>query len=264
MHHGGKQYPSRLWLGTEPGGLFYSDDNGTTFKIVEGLWQHPSRMQEDQWFGTGTDWPFIHSIIIDPEDNDKIYVAISSAGIFFSDDCGKSWTPKNHGLKATYLPYVNVEVGHDPHHLLACWGDNKILWQQNHCGIFYSTNDGNDWNNVSPDNGLPSYGFSLAIDEIDPAKAWVIPAESDERRIAPELKLRVYFTDDFGETWISLSKGLPDDTVFDIVLRQAFTKRKDMLLFGTTNGNLYYSNNTASSWKTISNHLSKVNVVVLI
>lgn len=264
MHHGGEMYPDHLWLGTEPGGLFYSKDNGNSFELVEGLWQHPSRKQEDQWFGTGTDFPFVHSIVIDPDDNDKIYVAISSAGIFFSDDRGRSWKPKNRGLKATYLPNTNVEVGHDPHHLLACWGETNVLWQQNHCGIYYSTDSGDNWTEVSGKTGISSYGFSLAIDEVDPAKAWVIPVESDETRTAPELNLRVYHTNNYGKAWTNVSNGLPKVPVFDIVLRQSFSKRKDVLLFGTTNGNLYYSNDTMSAWKNISNHLTKVNAVVLL
>lgn len=263
MQHGGEDKPDHLWIGTDPGGLFHSVDNGQSFQLVKSLWDHPSRMKKGQWFGAGSDYPFIHSIVVDNQDSDHVYIAVSCAGVFETKDYGKTWTPKNKGLKATYLPNSNVEVGHDPHCLLNYEKDPKILWQQNHCGIFYSLNGGDNWVDVSVQNGIPDYGFSIAIDEDNPAKAWVIPVESDEKRIAPDLNLNVFETTDFGKTWVSESNGLPKAFTFDIVLRQAFTKKKDLFLFGTTNGNLYYSFGAKILWKEISYHLTKVNSVYL-
>ncbi|MDH5476617.1 MAG: glycosyl hydrolase [Cyclobacteriaceae bacterium] len=263
MQHGGVDKPDHLWLGTDPGGLFHSIDNGHSFQLVKGLWDHPSRMKEGQWFGAGSDYPFIHSIVVDSSDSNHVYVAISCAGVFETKDYGKTWAPKNKGLKATYLPTSNVEVGHDPHQLLHFKKNPKILWQQNHCGVFYSSNGGDQWEDVSVDQGYPNYGFSIAIDEEDPAKAWVIPVESDEKRIAPELSLSVFQTNNFGKTWKSVSEGLPRGFTFEIVLRQAFTKKNNIFLFGTTNGNLYYSLGEDILWKNISSHLAKVNAVYL-
>ena len=143
IQQGGLSYPNRIWIGTEPGGLFLSEDYGNTFQLVTPLWNHPSRMNRQQWFGTGRSEPYIHSIVIDPRDGQHIYIAVSCAGIFETTDGGKHWTPKNKGLIAAYLPNPNAEVGHDPHLLLVCQNHPDVLWQQNHCGIFRSTNQAN-------------------------------------------------------------------------------------------------------------------------
>ena len=261
MHHGGYDKPGRLWLGTDPGGLFRSDDHGNSFDLVQGLWQHPSRQKEGQWFGAGSDYPFIHSIVIDPTDSDHLYVAVSCAGVFETVDGGETWAARNEGLVAAYLPNPEVEVGHDPHCMLMPGQHNHVLWQQNHCGIFCSRDAGKQWENVSSRQGLPSYGFALAVDENDPACAWVIPAESDESRIAPGLALKVFQTKDYGHSWENVSDGLPDQFVFDIVLRQALVRRNGIIVFGTTNGNLYLSEGSEIRWHTLTQNLTRVNVV---
>lgn len=264
MQHGGYDQPEVLWLGTDPGGLFRSDDGGKTFTLVESLWNHPSRQSEMQWFGAGSDYPFIHSIVVDPEDSRHIYVAVSCAGVFESVDSGDSWRPRNKGLVAAYLPNPHVEVGHDPHHLVMAKSDHRVLWQQNHCGVFYSDNGGEQWQDVSVTDGIPYYGFALAVDEQNERKAWVIPVESDEQRVAPGLQLNVYETNDFGRNWHTQSEGLPRESVFDIVLRQAFSKKKELIVFGTTNGNLYYSNQNSIRWELASSYLTKVNTITIV
>ena len=117
MQQGGADN-ERLWLGTEPGGLFSSTDGGVSFELNEPLWYHSSRQKEGKWFGAGSDFPFIHSIEVNPYNSSHLYVAISCAGIFESLDKGASWQPKNKGLLAAYLPNPKVEVGQDPHQLL--------------------------------------------------------------------------------------------------------------------------------------------------
>jgi len=264
MQHGGYDQPDVLWLGTDPGGLFRSNDGGETFNLVNSLWNHPSRQKPGQWFGAGSNYPFIHSIVIHPEDSDHIYIAVSCAGVFESVDGGNSWHPRNKGLVAAFLPNPNVEVGHDPHRLLISPSKPNVLWQQNHCGVYYSDSGGENWTDVSVAGGIPYYGFALAIDEVDPSKAWVIPVESDEQRVAPDLQLNVYETTDFGNSWHTQSEGLPRESVFDIVLRQAFAKRENFMVFGTTNGNLYYSDQKNIYWNQLSAYLTKVNTVVII
>jgi len=263
MKHAGTDNPDRLWLGTEPGGLFYSNDNGGSFQLNLGLWNHPSRMDDNQWFGTGKDYPFIHSILIDPRNSDHLFVGVSCAGVFKSVDGGKNWMPKNKGLIAGYLPKATPDVGHDPHQLLQCQMHPDVLWQQNHCGIFRSIDGGESWTLVSRDSGYPSYGFALAIDNNNPNTAWVIPAESDENRIPLDLKLEVYKTNDGGMNWISTSEGLPQQNAFDLVLRHAFVKDQHMMAFGTTNGNLYHSFNEGKSWSILSQNLAPINSVVI-
>ena len=261
IQHGGVKYPNRIWLGTEPGGLFVSEDNGQHFELIHTLWNHPSRMNQQQWFGTGRNGPFIHSIIVDPLENDHIYIAVSCAGIFETKDSGKTWRPRNNGLIAAYLPNPNVEIGHDPHRLFACIAHPKVLWQQNHCGIFRSTNGAESWDDVSDKTGIANYGFALAIDNINPLKAWVIPAVSDELRIAPNQALSICRTEDGGQTWQTLTKGLPQENCFDIVFRHALAISGNTLAFGTTTGNVYLSENQGKEWICLSHHLARVNCV---
>ncbi len=258
MQHAGPDRPNGLWLGTEPGGLFYSADNGDHFDLVEGLWNHPSRSDEQQWFGAGRDEPFIHSIVRDERNSDHLYVAVSCAGVFETKDGGQKWQPKNEGLIAAYLPNPNVEVGHDPHMMFSCQSDPDVLWQQNHCGIFRSVDGANSWENVTDQNGLADYGFALAIDHQNPLRAWTIPAISDVERVAPDLALCVCVTEDGGQNWRALRNGLPQNFVYDIVFRHALDISDSTLAFGTTNGNLYLSSDYGESWSSISNQLARV------
>lgn len=264
MQHGGHDRPGEIWLGTEPGGLFHSKDHGNSFHLVEGLWNHPTRLDENLWFGAGKDYPFIHSIVLDPRNSDHLFIGISCAGVFETWDAGTTWAVKNKGLVAAYLPNPKAEVGHDPHRILQCRNQPDVLWQQNHCGIFRTTNGGDRWEDVSSKDGFPRYGFALAIDEYDPNVAFVIPAQSDEQRIPVDLKLTVCKTTDGGASWQSINHGLPDSAAFDLVLRHSFSRKGDILAFGTNNGNVYVSENTGASWKGISQNLATVNGLMLL
>lgn len=261
IHAVGPNAPGEIWVGTEPGGLFISKKKGTEFELVEGLWNHPSRHKETQWFGAGRDHPFIHSIVVDPRDSDHVYIAVSCAGVFETKDGGQNWEPKNQGLIAAYLPNPHVEVGHDPHLVLACKANPDVLWQQNHCGIFRSTNGGSTWDNVTDSNGLANYGFALANDHNDPERAWVIPAISDEIRVAADLSLCVCRTDDGGKTWQEYRNGLPQGHAFDIAFRHALDIDGNTLAFGTTTGNLFVSGDFGENWSVISHHLARIDCV---
>jgi hypothetical protein len=258
MQHAGHDRPGCLWVGTEPGGLFYSFDNGKSFQLTESLWAHPSRLDDSQWFGAGKDYPFIHTIVVDPRDSSHVYVAVSCAGVFETRDNGKTWLAKNKGLIAAYLPNPKPEVGHDPHRMLQCQSNPDVIWQQNHCGIFRTVDAGESWNDVSGQHGFPKYGFALAIDENDPDCAWVIPAQSDERRIPVDLKLTVCSTTDGGKSWRSNNEGLPTSFAFDLVLRQGFVRHGTTMAFGTNNGNLFLSKNDGQSWHQASANLASV------
>ena len=262
MQGAGEDKPGCLWLGTEPGGLFYSDDNGKNFELVEGLWNHSSRMNDMEWFGAGKDYPFIHSIVVNPQNSDHVYIGVSCAGVFETKDAGKKWIPKNNGLRAAYLPNPKAEVGHDPHLLLMNQDNPQVIWQQNHCGIFKTDNAGENWFDVSGKDQFPYYGFGLAIGE-DEKTAWVIPAESDEKRIPKDLELAVYKTVDAGKSWQAQLNGLPNPPVFEIVLRHSFVRQDKTLAFGTNNGNLYLSDNEGENWFNLSNHLTSVNFLLL-
>ncbi|MDX1666832.1 MAG: sialidase family protein [Saprospiraceae bacterium] len=260
MAHAGEDRPAELYLGTEPGGLFHSTDGGDTFRLVESLWNHPSR--QDEWFGAGRDHPFIHSIVVDPRDSDHFYIAVSCAGVFETRDSGKTWAVRNQGLIAAYLPNPQAEIGHDPHRLLLCPADPDVLWQQNHCGIFRSTDGGKQWTDISGEEGFPSYGFTIVADEKDSLTAWVAPAVSDEIRVAVDRALCICRTDDGGQSWRALRTGLPQENCFDIVFRDAMDISQDSLVLGSTTGNLYFSPDRGNNWTSISHHLARINCVI--
>lgn len=258
IHHGGESHSDRIWIGTEPGALFKSEDGGMTYELVKALWNHPSRLTKKQWFGAGKDLPFVHSITLNPKDADQMYISVSCAGIFKSDDGGEKWNVVNRGMKATYLPHPTPEAGYDPHLMLMHQKENNILWQQNHCGIFRSMNGGDFWNDVSGEKGFPGYGFAIAIDEENIDEAWVIPVADETNRVPTSLELRVLTTKDGGQSWVNSSQGLPSEKFFGIVLRNGFVKSGDCLVFGTTNGNIYFSHNRGESWIKGTSNLAKV------
>ena len=255
MQHGGVSNPKRLWIGTEPGGLFRSEDGGDTFQLVEPFWHHPSK---PQWFGAGKDYPGIHSIIVDPRNEERVLVGISCAGVFETTDAGATWAVRNDGLIADFLPDPKAEIGHDPHRLLATPTNPDILWQQNHCGIFRSTNGAVTWEDVSQKEGPANFGFALALADDNPDQAWVAPAVSDVHRVAVDKALCICRTDDGGKTWKAFRKGLPQEFSFDIVYRHALVASGDEVFFGTTTGNLFHSADRGESWKAVSNYLPMV------
>lgn len=247
-----------VYLGTEPAAIFKF--NGEYFEELNGLSTHPSRGKW-QGGGKGSKNPFLHTILFHPENQREILVGISCAGVFISKDAGHSWMANNEGLKAFFLPNENVEVGHDPHSIQRHLADPNVLWQQNHCGVFRSTDNGEHWIELTGKDGIGAYGFDLVIDEKDIDKAWIIPAASDDQRMPAEGKLIVYRTTNAGKTWEALTEGLPQEGAFDVVLRAGFKKKDQHMAFGTNNGNLYYSANLGQSWEAISNHLSGIRCV---
>ena len=169
MSHGGADHPNRLWVGTIPGGLFLSEDNGDSFQLVESLWNHPSR---SQWFGGGFDHPGIDAIFVDPRNSDRLLVSVSCGGVFESTDGGKSWQGRNKGLRADFLPDPHAEYGHDPHMMVAAPTNPDVLWQQNHCGIFRSVDGAKTWADVSEKDGPAKFGFAMAVADDKPDQAW--------------------------------------------------------------------------------------------
>lgn len=253
---GGLNQDGRIYLGTEPGGLFISDDNGDNFSLNRALWNRSERKQK--WFGGGRDNPGIHSILIDPDDPDHIYIAISCAGVFESIDGGQNWNPRNKGLRAEFLPDPDSEIGHDVHRLVACQSDFKVMWQQNHCGIYRSIDSGANWTEVSQKDGPANFGFAIAVDDNDSNVAWVIPAKKDECRVAVDYALQVCRTEDGGKTWQSFTKGLPEKDCYDLIFRHALAVDDDTLAFGSTTGNLFLSEDRGESWDCLNTHLPTI------
>jgi photosystem II stability/assembly factor-like uncharacterized protein len=138
-----------------------------------------------------------------------------------------------------------------------------VLWQQNHCGVFRSINGGKEWQSISDENGLADYGFALAIDPASTNRAWVIPAISDEMRVAKDLALVVSYTEDGGKSWTALRNGLPQEHCFDIVFRHSLVYKSGILVFGTNNGNVYLSEDGGVSWQRVADNLPRVDAVVI-
>jgi photosystem II stability/assembly factor-like uncharacterized protein len=256
MQEGGDDHPERFYLGTIPGGLFRSDDGGDTFELVRGLWDHPSR--PTHWFGGGKDRPGIHSVIVHPDDSERVLIAVSCAGVFETRDGGASWHPRNLGVPAGFLPDDKPDVGQDPHFLALCSAHPGVLWQQNHVGVFRSTDAGMSWSEVSEADGPVGFGFPIAVSPTNPEVAWVVPGVSDEHRIAVDGRLQVCRTEDGGKSWMALRTGLPQALSYDVVYRHALDLRGEELVFGSTTGNLYWSGDGGDTWECVGANLPPI------
>jgi len=270
---GNTDQPGRIYAGTIPGGLFVSDDGGESWELNRPLWNHESRggdlfagdaSSNNQWQGTpasidyGIFEPGIHSIIVDPQDADHLYVAVSTAGVLESTNGGQTWFGRNRGVLNDYLPNPESEWGHDPHFVVACPAQMDHLWQQNHCGVYYSNDGAQSWKKVSmPDAGV-HFGFPVAVDANDGRTAWVVPAQADMQRMAIDGGLYVARTSDGGKSWQSFRDGLPQDNAYDIVLRHALDLSGDCLCFGSTTGNAYISEDRGESWQCLGNNLPPI------
>ena len=270
---GSAAQPGRLYAGTIPGGLFISDDGGESWELNRPLWNHESRggdlfngdaTSENRWGGTpasidyGVFEPGIHSIVIDPRDPDHIHVAASSAGVLETRDGGRSWAGRNQGMLMDYLPDPAAEWGHDPHFVAGCLDQPDHLWQQNHCGVFYSDDGARSWCKVSvPEDGV-NFGFPIAADARDGRTAWVIPAHGDAQRMAIDGGLSVARTTDGGRSWQTFRTGLPQQNAYDIVLRHGLDAAGDSLCFGSTTGNVYLSDDRGESWRCMGNNFPPV------
>lgn len=254
MQPGGADQPGRIWFGTNPGGLFLSDDHGETIELVQGLWDHPSRKE---WMGGGRDTPGIHSVVVDPRDSGHVFVGISCAGVFETTDGGETWAPRNTGLPAGFLPTKDPEVGHDPHFVMACASTPDVLWQQNHIGIWRSADGAKTWDAIHMEDGPAKFGFPIAVHAENPQTAWVVPAISDEKRMA-DGRVLVCRTDDGGKTWREQTNGLPQAHAWDLVYRHALDIDGDSLAFGSTTGNLFTTDDGGESWQTVSHHLPPI------
>ncbi|MCP8690159.1 WD40/YVTN/BNR-like repeat-containing protein [Marinobacterium sedimentorum] len=265
--------PGRLYAGTIPGGLFVSDDGGDSWALNRPLWNHESRggdlfsgdaTSETRWGGTpasvdyGVFEPGIHSIVVDPRDPDHIHVAVSSAGVLETTDGGRSWTGRNRGMLNDYLPNPNADWGHDPHFIAGCPAQPDHLWQQNHCGVFYSEDGAQSWNKVSaPERGV-HFGFPVAVDKQDGHTAWVFPAQADMARMAIDGGLCVARTQDGGQSWQTFRTGLPQEHAYDLVLRHGMDIAGDCLCFGTTTGNVYLSEDRGETWHCLGHNFPPV------
>ena len=181
--------------------------------------------------------------------------------MFETTDGGVTWIARNKGLKADFLPDPNSDIGQDPHLIDWCDANKEVMWQQNHCGIFRTTNGGALWEDISESEGPANFGFAIAAHATDPNVAWVVPGISDVTRVPVDQSLCVCRTDDGGKSWTALRNGLPQGTAFDITYRHALALQGEELVFGTTTGNVYHSADGGDHWEAISTNLPMVHSV---
>lgn len=263
--------PGQIHIGTIPGGLFSSLDGGDSFELNRPLWNHESRggdlfsgpgTGQTHWFGTpASEGEFaagIHSIAVDPRNPQRMLVAISTAGVLETTDGGKTWQGRNQGMLNDYLPDPAAEWGHDPHFVTRCAAAPDHVWQQNHAGVFYSSDGARNWHKVSrPEQGV-HFGFPVAVDAQDGKTAWLVPGKADMQRMAIDGRLFVARTRDGGQTWQELRSGLPQQHAYDVVYRHALDSSARHVAFGSTTGNLYLSEDDGDSWSTVANNLPPV------
>lgn len=252
----------RVLAGVKPGALYESRDGGDTWALNRALYDHPTR----------PDWPpggaglTLHHIVVDPDQPERIWVGISSAGIFHSADGGQSWAPRNTGIKvmdfdgsASY-----PEIGNCVHGLaLAPSGGGRVMYQQGHQGMYRSDDGGARWSELG---GLPSsFGFPVAIHPRDARTAWFLPLNGDIKgRYVPDAAAAVWKTRDGGNSWADARAGLPQEHCYFTVLRQAMaTDGHDPVgvYFGTNSGSVYASVDEGDSWRCIARDLPLVNSV---
>lgn len=248
--------PETLWCGVDPGALFRSDDGGKNWYEVKSLTQHPTR---ERWT-PGAGGMMVHTILLDPRDAPRMYVAISAAGCFRSDDDGQSWRPMNRGVRADFLPQKFPEVGQCVHKMGLHPGRPEILYQQNHCGQYRSDAGGDGWKDIS--RGLPSrFGFPLAIHPHEPETIYVIPEISAECRFPPNAKFAVWRSRNGGKSWQKLTRGLPQEHAYLHVLRDASatdTCEDAGVYVAATSGEIFYSCDSGNSWQLLHAHLPPV------
>lgn len=248
--------PDTIFAGVEDAALFRSQDGGMTWQEFPGLRQ----AKGDLW-QPGAGGLCLHTIVIDPQDEKRMFVAISAAGAFRTDDGGASWKPVNNGLVSPYeLPDETAEVGHCVHRITMHPERPEVLFMQKHWDVMRSDDAGESWYEIS--GNLPTdFGFPIAVHAHQPETVYVIPIKSDSEHYPPEGKLRVYRSRTGGNDWEALTKGLPQQDCYVNVLRDAFAVDSldpCGLYFGTTGGEVYGSADSGDSWQAIVRDLPKV------
>lgn len=250
------QDPDVVYAGVEDAALFKTTDGGKTWSELAGLRGHESG---PKW-QPGAGGMCLHTVVLDPKDPERIFVAISAAGSFRTEDGGKTWQPINKGLVSQFIPDPTADVGHCVHRIALHPSRPDTLYMQKHWDIMRSDDAGGSWYEVSGD--LPSdFGFPIDVHAHEPETIYVVPIKSDSEHYPPEGKLRVYRSRTGGNEWEPLTKGLPQKDCYVNVLRDAMAV--DSLdpcgvYFGTTGGQVYGSPNGGDSWAPIVRDLPSV------
>lgn len=238
-----------FWAGTMPGGLFRTEDNGATWFLNTPLWTMPDRLK---WLGVaGGEMPGLSTVLVDPGNPEKLTLGVSCAGIWQTDDGGKTWRNIGDGFDNEYMP---PDQRHDPiaqdiHQLAHCRAHPNVIWCQHHSRIYRSTDQGHTWSPL--ENAKPSgFGFAVVAHPTDPETAWFVPAIKDEQRFPVDARVVVSRTRDGGKTFEVLGSGLPDRHAYDLVYRHALDidGTGERLAFGSTSGGLWVSEDGGERW----------------
>ncbi len=248
--------PEAVYAGAEDAALFHTADGGKTWHELSGL-----RNAKGNLWQPGAGGMCLHTIVLDPTNSERIFIAISAAGAFRTDDAGGTWRPINRGLKSPYeLPDPSAEVGHCVHRIAMHSARPNVLFMQKHWDVMRSDDAGDSWREVS--GNLPSdFGFPIEVHAHEPETVYVVPIKSDSEHFPPEGKLRVYRSRTGGDAWEALTCGLPQSDCYVNVLRDAMAV--DSLdacgvYFGTTGGQVYASADAGDTWKPIVRDLPAV------
>jgi photosystem II stability/assembly factor-like uncharacterized protein len=245
-----------VYAGVEDAALFKSKDGGKSWKELSGLRQHDTG---PKW-QPGAGGMCLHTILLDPQDRQRIFVAISAAGSFRTDDGGTTWKPINHGLHSQYIPDPNAEVGHCVHRIAMHPSRPNTLFMQKHWDVMRTDDSGDSWREVS--GNLPSdFGFPIDVHAHEPETIYVVPIKSDSEHYPPSSRLRVYRSRTGGNEWEGLTKGLPQRNCYVNVLRDAMSVdslEPCGIYFGTTGGQVYASPDGGDNWKPIVRDLPAV------
>ncbi len=258
----------KLYAGSRPAELFVSHDDGASFEKVESISNHPTR---DSWQPGGAGL-VLHTIVPDPDVPEKLWLAISSAGVFATEDGGASWERRNrlanseaagaHRHADGSLHEAGAETWHCVHNMVRAPGvTGDRMYQQNHNGVFRSPDGGRSWHEIT--EGLPSrFGFPIAVHPTDPDTLWVLPLNGDSAgRFPPDASAAVWKSTDGGETWADKRDGLPGKNCYFTVLRQSMTTDSQSpagVYFGTNSGSIFASADEGESWREIASHLPTV------
>lgn len=247
--------PNTVYAGVEDAAIFRSTDGAQNWQELAGL----RASHGDKW-SPGAGGMGLHTILIDPTNPKRMFIAISAAGAFRTDDGGKTWKPINRGLKSQYIPDPNAEVGHCVHRIAMHRNTPNTLFMQKHWDVLRTDDAGDNWREVS--GNLPTdFGFAIDVHAHEPETIYVVPIKSDSEHFPPDGKLRVYRSRSGGNEWEALTKGLPQENCYVNVLRDAMsidTLDSCGVYFGTTGGQVYCSPDGGDSWMPIVRDLPAV------
>jgi photosystem II stability/assembly factor-like uncharacterized protein len=248
--------PETVYAGVEDAALFRTVDGGQTWQELSGLRRHTSG---SSW-APGAGGMCLHTLLLDPSNERRLFAAISAAGVFRSDDAGEAWQAINRGLRSEFLPNPEVEVGHCVHRIAMHASRSNVLFMQKHWDVMRSDDGGERWREVS--GNLPSdFGFPIVVHAHEPETVYVVPIKSDSEHCPPEGRLRVYRSRTGGEEWEALTEGLPQRHCYVNVLREAMAVDSlDLcgVYFGTTGGQVYASADSGNTWAPIVRDLPAV------